>query len=166
MRPARDNIPLRDLMTYGSGRAVRHPDCDYAGNIDVHLTICADRGRPFESADMAQMVCDNVEFYCGKLGYQLHGYALMPDHLHVVLSPSESGFPISQWLDRFKSFTTHEFMRLGGRSPLWQKSAHDHVLRDGENAEIVLRYILENPVRAGLVERWEDWQWARAFVEL
>jgi REP element-mobilizing transposase RayT len=158
--------PLRDLKTCGRGRAVRHPDCDYAGDIDVHLAIRADNGRPFDTPDVAKMVCDNVQFYCRQLDYRLYGLTLMPDHLHVVLSPAASRVPVSTWLDRFKSFTTHQFTETGGRPPLWQKSAFDHVLRDGEKAEGVLRYVIENPVRAGLVEHFEDWRWTRVFVEI
>ena len=72
-------------------------DCDYAGNIDIHVTICADRDEPFTDRTLAAMVCENVEFYCRKLDYRLYGYTLMPDHLHVLFSPAQSGKPLSTW---------------------------------------------------------------------
>ena len=49
---------------------------------------------------------------------------------------------------------------------MWQESGCDHVCRTEETAEKVLTYIVNNPVRAGLVERWEDWLWTRVFIKL
>ena len=99
MHQARKTTPPRDRATYGESRAVRHPDGDYAANIDIHVTICAERGTPFADATTAAMVCKNVEHYSNKLRFTLYGYCLMPDHLHVLLSPSQSGTPLSSWLN-------------------------------------------------------------------
>jgi len=166
MREARKKTPLRELRTYAGSRAARHPDCDYVGDIDVHLTLCADCGTPFENEAIARMVCNNVEFYCRKLAYRLYGYTLMPDHLHVLLTPGDSDKPLSYWLDVFKSYTTNQYMKAGSRPPLWQRSAHDHICRREETAERVLEYIVNNPVRAALVEGWQDWPWTKVFIEL
>ena len=159
-------IPLRDLKTYRASRAPRLPDCGYDADEIVHLTICAAHGEPFADADLAQRVCDSVAFYCERFAYRLFGHCLMPDHLHVLLSPNESGVSISKWLQAFKSFTGHAYVRQGGSSSLWQRSAHDHVCRRAETAEQVLAYIANNPVRAGLVECWQDWPWTRVCIEI
>ena len=165
-RGVRSKTPVRQLQTYGRGRAVRRLDCDYAGDVDTHVTICANHGEPFRDDSVATIACANVEFYCRKLAYRLYGYTLMPDHLHVLLSPAASERALAYWLDVFKSYTTNQFHELGRRGPLWQPSAHDHVCRDGETAEAVLTYIVDNPVRAGLVERWQDWPWTKVFIEM
>ncbi len=166
MAKPRGNPERPSLRTYGRSRAVRHPECDYAGEIDVHLTICAVGGSPFANEGTARLVCESVEYYARKLSFRLYGYCLMPDHLHVLLSPSQSCVPISGWLREFKSYTTRKHQLRTGETELWQRSAHDHVCRDGETAESVLTYIVNNPVRAGLAERWRDWPWARVFIEL
>jgi REP element-mobilizing transposase RayT len=166
MTPNRKKTPLRDLTTYGDSRAVRLDGCDYAANVDVHIALCADTGRPFEHRGTARLVCENIEYYCTKLGYRLYGYCLMPDHLHVLLSPAGSCVPLSRWLREFKSFTTNRYTKSTRQPVLWQRSAHDHVCRKAETAETVLRYIVENPVRAGLVKRWQDWLWTKVFIEL
>ncbi|MCH8253609.1 MAG: transposase, partial [Planctomycetes bacterium] len=166
MRHRQKNIAVGQLTTYGTPRAVRLPDSDYADNADIHVTICAAAGAPFAEDAVAAMVCHNVEFYCEKLGFLLHGYCLMPDHLHVLLSPADSEIKLDKWLDVFKSYTTHEFMKQGRHAPLWQRSAHDHVCRKGETAETVLAYIVDNPVRAGLVKEWVDWPWTKAFTAM
>ena len=166
MRPPRSRTPLRDLTTYGRGRAVRLTGCMYVGDVDVHLTLCADRDEPFRDEAITRMICGNVEHYCQKLAYRLYGYTVMPDHLHILLSPAKSERPLARWLDVFKSYTTHEFMKMGHQAPLWQASAHDHVCRTNEAAERVLTYIVNNPVRAELVKCWTDWLWTRVFIEI
>jgi REP element-mobilizing transposase RayT len=162
----RERRRVSRLTTFGGGRAVRWDRCDYCGDEVIHLTLCAERGTPFTDERLARLVCDNVARACELRGYRLFGFCLMPDHLHVLLSPAKSGCPVGRWLNGFKSFTGHEFVRLGGQPPLWQRSAYDHVCRDGETAEAVVRYIAENPIRAGLVADWRDWPWTRVFVDL
>ncbi len=157
---------MRDLTTYERSRAVRLPDSDYACDADIHLTICADRGEPFRAKALAEAVCNSVGRCSELCGYRLYGFTLMPDHLHVLLSPRASGIAVGAWLRRFKSFTTNEHVKLGGDAPLWQQSGHDHVCRTAETAEGVLAYIVNNPVRAGLVECWQDWPWTRVFIEM
>jgi putative transposase len=154
------------LTTYGRGRAARLPDCDYVGDIDIHVTFCAHREAPFRIDAVAAMVCENVEFYSRKLGYRLYGFTLMPDHLHVLLSPAKSERPLAYWLDVFKSYTTNQYMKMGYRPPLWQGSANDHVCRTAETAEKVLTYMANNPVRAGLVRCWQDWPWTKILIEI
>ncbi len=90
----------------------------------------------------------------------------MPDHLHVLLSPTASDKPIQLWLREFKSFTTNRFQKLVGQRVLWQRSAYDHVCRDGETAENVLAYVVNNPIRNELTERWQDWPWTKVFIQI
>ena len=162
----KQKTPLRDLATYGRTHAVRLPDFDYAGDADIHLTLCAYEGAPFRDESLAAFVCHNVEFYCKRLGYRLYGYTLMPDHLHVLFSPADSGKPLGDWLRDFKSYTTNQFRKQHRGRRLWQESGHDHVCRSEETAERVLMYIVNNPIRAGLAERWEDWPWTKVFIEI
>lgn len=152
--------------TFGGSRAVRHPQVDYAAGLDIHVIIAARAGRPFEDVELARQVCRAVEVVCGQLEYRLYGYCLMPDHLHALLSPGASGVELRTWLQRFKSFTAHWAKRYRGADGLWQRSCYDHVCREGETAEGVLRYIANNPVRNGLVENWKTWPWTRVFVEI
>ena len=166
MRPPRKELPLRTLATYGESRAVRLDEFDYASDADIHLVVVADSGSPFADAAIARMVCDNVEFYCNKLTYCLYGFCLMPDHLHALVSPADSGIELKKWLQSFKSFTTNRFQADGGAAHLWMRSGRDRVCRSDEAAETVLTYIVNNPVRAGLVDDWRAWPWTRVFIEI
>lgn len=49
------------------------------------------------------------------------------------------------------------------RAAFWQDESYDHWVRSGEEFERIVRYIEANPVRAGLLERVEDWRWSSAF---
>lgn len=166
MRPPRQHGNLHHLTTYGRSRAVRLPECDYAGDEIIHVTVCARCGEPFRDHRLAQLVCESVEFYCRKLNYRLFGYCLMPDHLHVLLSPAGSGTPLGKWLMVLKNYTGRMLGDGGGTPPLWQRSAYDHVCREGETTEGVLAYIVNNAVRRGYVDRWQEWPWTRVFIEM
>jgi REP element-mobilizing transposase RayT len=74
----------------------------------------------------------------------------MPDHLHVVCEAENDGCDFQEWVRLFKQRTAFEWKKRTGER-LWQSSYHDHVLREAESTRQVVRYLLENPVRAGLV---------------
>jgi putative DNA methylase len=60
-----------------------------------------------------------------------------------------------------KSYTAHEANRMLNRSgAFWQTESYDHWVRDDDELERIALYILENPVKAGLVDRPEAWKWS------
>ena len=89
---------------------------------------------------------------------QLQCWVLMPDHLHclVALGGDE---PLAKLLQRVKSVTASVVNRTLGRrrKPVWAPGYHDHGLRREEDVRVLARYIVANPLRAGLVERIGDY---------
>lgn len=162
----RDFVRPSDGTTFGRTHAVRLPECDYRGDIDIHAVICV---KPDVSitADprFATEVTNSITTCCKLLGFQLYGYCLMPDHLHILFSPRLGNHSLADWLLRFKSYTTRASWKYGIEGKLWQRSAYDHVCRE-ENLETVLAYILDNPVRADLVQNWEEWPWRGVFIKI
>ena len=153
--------------TWGRGRAVRLPDPNlYASDVPIHFTIGANNGAPFNDAMIAAMVCNSVQKSCELLHFRLFIYCLMPDHLHVVISPAESRTPASEFLRKLKSFTTRQYQLRAGESHLWQNSAFDRVIRPHEDIQAIVRYIAANPVRRELVKCWTDWPWTKVFIDL
>ena len=75
----------------------------------------------------------------------------MPDHLHFVASFPETDMRMQTIVSKWKEWTAKS---LGIR---WQRDFFEHRLCREESAQEKADYILENPVRAGLVSRWEDW---------
>jgi putative transposase len=83
---------------------------------------------------------------------------VMPDHVHMIATPFE--ISLAMLLDRIKGASVHRVNRLLGRSgSLWQRESFDRMIRSAEKLAQKRAYIFNNPVRAGLVKRWEDYPW-------
>ena len=81
-------------------------------------------------------------------------YLLMPDHMHFFCAARDLRFGIEQWVKFWKS----EFSRRHPEQEWrWQRGSFHHRLRSQEEFAEKWRYVIENPVRAGLVKRPEDW---------
>ena len=81
-------------------------------------------------------------------------YLFMADHVHLTLAGNDSSSNIKKCLDMFKQKTGF-WLSQNHADIKWQKDYYDHILRSKENLEIHIKYILNNPVRAGLVENWK-----------
>jgi REP element-mobilizing transposase RayT len=78
-------------------------------------------------------------------------FVVMPDHLHWLVALKETD--LARLVLRVKSRSTIEINRFLGRSVrMWQKGFHDHAIREEEDLRAVARYVVANPVRAGLVQ--------------
>jgi putative transposase len=87
----------------------------------------------------------------------------MPDHLHFFCASNASSqaASLSRFIGGFKQWSAKAILQSSGVAPpLWQREFFDHVLRSNESYESKWRYVLENPVRAGLVNFAEDWPYA------
>ncbi|PYL99683.1 MAG: hypothetical protein DMF19_11765 [Verrucomicrobia bacterium] len=81
----------------------------------------------------------------------------MPDHLHAFVGLDDQKIDPPGWIKSLKN-TLSKALRFDGiPAPHWQKDFFDHVLRSEESYEEKWHYVRENPVRAGLVKRWQDW---------
>jgi REP element-mobilizing transposase RayT len=90
-------------------------------------------------------------------GAWLGGYVLMPDHLHAFVALDERMLSLSAWMKSLKNAVSKSLRGSGVPSPHWQKGFFDHLLRGSESYAEKWTYVWENPVRAGLVARAEDW---------
>ena len=84
----------------------------------------------------------------------------MPNHVHVVVELPEGAPPLAKTLQLLKGYSSRQANQLLGRSgSFWQAESYDHVVRPGE-LERIIRYVLENPVKAGLVNDWQKWPYS------
>ena len=116
-----------------------------------------------------------MHFYDGKR-YRLDAYCVMPNHFHLVLAPlpitewdetkeltdnlrdTEQDYPLSKIMHSIKSFTSKEANKVLQRNgTFWQGESHDRAIRDHQEWERTIAYVINNPVKAGLVAQWEDW---------
>ena len=86
---------------------------------------------------------------------------LMPDHLHVVVAPSERGGRLGNFSAALKRWMRKEL----NASWEWQPGCFDRLLRSHESLHEKWLYIQENPVRAGFVKEWKDWPYRFEFNE-
>jgi putative transposase len=81
--------------------------------------------------------------------YDLHAYVVMPNHVHMLITPRDA---VPKIMHSLKGYTAREANFLLNRTgePFWQRESYDHWLREGD-FDRIKRYIELNPVRAGLV---------------
>jgi len=79
----------------------------------------------------------------------------MPDHVHLFVR-GDANFSLSKWVAGLKRAIASA---LEVRGKFWQPTFFDHILRSDESYAQKWNYVRENPVRAGLVESAEDWQY-------
>ncbi len=87
----------------------------------------------------------------------------MPDHLHALVAGTSEQADLAAFVKRFKQLAGFAYKQRYGES-LWQPGYHERVLRDDEGTEAVARYILANPVRAGLTRELGDYPFAGSGV--
>jgi REP element-mobilizing transposase RayT len=93
--------------------------------------------------------------------YELHSFVIMPNHVHLLVTPH---VPARRWLGPLKGFTGHEAIRILGLHgiPFWQDESYDHLTRNDEECARVKRYIEWNPVKAGLAMSPEEFPFSSA----
>ncbi len=118
------------------------------------LTTCTQNSAAlFCDVALAREVLSCLLTQRGASRILVFAYCLMPDHLHVLCSPSEDGHSVIRFMDSFKGKSTRVCWSRGVKGKVWQRGFYDHILRSEENLTEIAEYIVANPLRAGLVER-------------
>ncbi len=124
---------------------------DYSGVNRYSLTFCTfGRERWFSDPDVVGVMLTQLERAAHREGFDVLAYCAMPDHLHLLVQGQTPTSDARRFIKLTKQLTEYAH-RQRWSLPLWQASAWDRVLRDAEGTWDVVRYILANPVRAGLV---------------
>jgi putative transposase len=123
----------------------------YAENPVYFLTFCTDRRRAILAEpkvhDAFLCFCREAlerEVFVGR-------YILMPDHIHLFVKLPPPSDNLSIWVKSLKNSLSKQLRQLEQAAPHWQKGFFDHILRFHESYSAKWRYMVENPVRAGLV---------------
>ncbi len=114
--------------------------------------------------EIANLVADSIHYRDGRL-YDIYTFCVMPNHVHLVFRPLKrnDGKPYSLpfILKGLKGYTGRKANDiLERKGAFWQRESYDRVVRDEEALLRTIEYVLNNPVKAGLVRRWEDWPWS------
>lgn len=117
---------------------------------------------------IAQMVYDSILLRDKKL-YNLDACSIMPNHVHMVFQPLDRGVEphgLSKIMHSLKRYTAQEANKLLSRTgQFWQHEYYDHFIRDEDELTRIIRYVLFNPVKAGLVDKWRAWPWNYCVLE-
>lgn len=121
-------------------------------------TLCArHHGSPFADGRLAVQIVESINWLRMSHRWSVFCYCVMPDHVHLVVSPTEAGEPLHSVISSFKKWTTRKAWECGLRGKLWQRGWYDHVARAEEDLLAMCQYVLDNPVRCGLVESVDEW---------
>jgi REP element-mobilizing transposase RayT len=135
--------------------------------------------------EVGTIVKEAIHHRDGEL-YNLLAYCIMPNHVHLLFEllscdvsrlaestnekkgrDSVSSYMVTKIMGSLKKYTALRANLFLNRSgAFWQHESYDHVIRDNNELENTLWYILYNPVKASLVNEWEKWKWSYCKPEL
>jgi REP element-mobilizing transposase RayT len=129
--------------------------------IKIEEYLDAGRGKCFlRQPEIAAIVEGNLLHFDG-IRYRLLSWVVMPNHVHVLVEIRE--MPMSLIVKNWKSFTSKAANRqLGRAGTFWQTDYFDRYIRDSEHLKKAIRYIENNPVKAGLVKFPGEWLFGSA----
>jgi len=138
-------------------------DLEWRKRIDAYL----DQGHGscyLKDDRLAEIVQNALLRFDGKR-YALHAWVVMPNHVHTLLTP-QAGWELSQIAHSWKSYTASECNKvLKRKGEFWQRESFDRYIRNEKHYANAIRYIENNPVKAGLCARPEDWRWSSAYFK-
>ncbi len=126
--------------------------------------------------DVRDIVADKLQDDDGKK-YRLDAFSIMSNHVHVVFRPNLSeasikedktaGKPVfnseeavlAEIMQSLKGVTARKAnIALGRTGSFWEKESYDHFIRDDAEFYRIVKYTLNNPVKAKLVSHWQEWK--------
>jgi putative transposase len=120
-------------------------------------TVTKDRKLLFHDLRWCRILLVTIEYHKTVFDYNVYGYCLMPDHLHLILRPIGS-FSISFIMKMIKGSFARRMNKLRGRTgSQWQRKFYDEAIRSEKQLLQQLDYMHQNPVTAGLVEDVKDY---------
>ncbi len=126
---------------------------------------------------VAKLISESLKYRDGKF-YKLICFCIMSNHVHVVFTPlldersltevkhsnprrfESSEATLGEIMKSLKGYTAREANKILNRAgQFWEVESYDHEVRNGEELKRIVKYVLNNPVKAELVKDWRDWQW-------
>jgi len=130
--------------------------------IDDYLDLCKEGSKFLNNQEVANMIIDNLLKMNDKQ-YKLFCLCIMPNHVHVLIKPKfkfgKTPYSLAEIFRSHKGVTARKANLILHRSGnFWQAESYDHYIRDDEEFYNIAWYILNNPVKAKLVQNYRDWR--------
>jgi putative transposase len=122
-------------------------------------TITYNRRRLFQLPSNAELFLETLQHYRAEGAYKLHAFVIMPDHVHLLLTPNAK--TISQTMNLIKGGLSR---RIASKFPVWQRGFADHLILDRDHLESRRTYIHQNPVRAHITTTAELYPYSSAYL--
>jgi len=130
---------------------------DYRGRSRYALNFSTlERRRIFVDAASVSLVWTQIVRACTEEGFEVIVYCFMPDHLHLIAGGEDEAADCKAFIKAAKQYSGYYFSQAR-HFKLWERYGHDHVIRDEQDLAMTLRYLLSNPVQAGLVKHPRDY---------
>lgn len=152
-----DSVPAEVAQKLAADRDRTRNDKNYRKKVEAYLD--AGHGACWlRKPALAKIAIEAIHQF-DSIRYRLHAYVLMPNHIHILVEVTPP-FLLSKIIQTWKSFSARRInAALHRTGPLWQADSWDRYIRDHEHYCNALEYILENPVKAGLVQQADQWPW-------
>ena len=138
-------------------RPKRLPTHNYVGRAIYFLTFCThERIKAFADPDVAARTLEPFRRTAAIEQFAIRAYCLMPDHVHLLVEGLSASSDLKRFAKMAKQRSGGVHRRRCGQR-LWQEGYFERVLRDGDDLRSIAQYIVDNPIRAGLVERPEQY---------
>jgi putative transposase len=125
------------------------------------ITTSTQGGRSILQRDaFAELFVNTLYEYRSQQRFQLHAFVVMPDHVHLIITPAESLERAMQFVKGGFSFKASR--QFGIASAVWARGFTDHRIRDDNDFVVHRNYIHMNPVRRGLAEHPEQYRFSSA----
>ena len=123
-------------------------------------TVVKDRQPLFAEQGCCEIVLGCIGFLRTRQRHQVHAYVLMPDHVHLIVTPRECS-NVSKVMHSLKLHTARQIgALLGTKGGIWQARFYERALRTQKDLEEAFTYVHDNPIRVRLVDRPEDYGWS------
>jgi REP element-mobilizing transposase RayT len=142
----------------------RLKDFNYSGTYAYFVTILTkDHTAYFKEAEVIDSLIDILIETARSERFDVIAYCFMPDYFHLVVIGKDDKSNLKKFISLFKQKSGYWFKKNYNEN-LWHISYYDHILRKEESIENVALYILENPVRKGVVSDFREYPFSRLFL--
>jgi len=145
----------------------------YLENYSYYLTVVT-QNRKSILIDNIELLRDSFRRSKRKYNYVINAIVILPDHMHMILTPKNSkeyskiiahikrsftyGLEIKEKDEARWNLTASSYRR--NLSGVWQKRFYEHTIRDEKDYYNILDYIYNNPIKHGLVDDINDWKYS------
>ncbi|MFH1540595.1 MAG: transposase [Elusimicrobiota bacterium] len=148
-------------------KRIRLEDFGYKGVYRYFITVCTNKnvGQCFSIAkkDAINNIIELLKSVSIEFNFIVWVYCFMPDHLHLLIEGCNENSDFKKFISMFKQKSGFYYKRLFQKK-LWQINYYEHIFRKEETTKQIVRYILENPIRKGLVKDFYEYPFSGSFM--